>query len=75
MLRDKNGYALLVYTGKVGSGSNNLAEAMTLLWGFQLIREMKLKEITIEGDSKLIIDLVSEVSQPRWNVRSIIMDI
>ena len=66
---------LLVYVGKVGNGSNNLAETMALLWGLQLTREMHIKEITIEGDSKLIIDLVKRVSQLGWNIQSIIMDI
>ena len=28
MLRDRNGDVLLVYAGKVGNGSNNVAEAM-----------------------------------------------
>ena len=74
-LQDKNGDVLLVYTGKVGIGSNNLAKAMALLWGLQLTREMKIKEITIEGDSKLIIDLVKGVSRREWNIRNIIMDI
>ena len=68
VLWDRNGDAMLVYVGKVGNGSNNLAKVMALLWGLQLIREMKMKQITIEGDSKLIIDLVKGASQPRWNI-------
>ena len=40
VLQDKNGDVMLVYTGKVGIGSNNLVEAMELLWGLQLTREM-----------------------------------
>ena len=62
MLRNENGDALLVYSGSVGGGSNNLAEAMALLWGLQLISEMQIKKVTIEGDSKLVIDLVKGVS-------------
>ena len=68
VLRNGNGDALLVYTGKVRSGSNNLAEAMALFWGLNLINEMQLKEISIEGDSKLIIEMVNGVSQLRWNI-------
>ena len=64
MLRNGNGDALLVYSRNVGGGSNNLAEVMALLWGLQLISEMQIKEITIENDSKLIIDLAKGVSQP-----------
>ena len=58
VLRDKNGDVLLVYAGKVGNGSNNVAEAMALLWGLQLSKERQILELTIEGDSKLVIDLV-----------------
>ncbi len=36
---------------------------------------MQLKETTIEGDSKLIIDLVNDVSQLGWNIWTIIMGI
>ena len=75
VLRDGNGDALLVYAGKVGSGSNYLTEEMALFWGLQLISEMRLKKITIEGDSKLIINLVNGVSQSGWNIQTIIMDI
>ena len=62
MLRNGNGEALLVYSRRIGGGSNNMAEAMALLWGLQLINDMKIKEITIEGDSKLIIDMVKGIS-------------
>ena len=37
VLRNGNGDVLLAYSRKVGGGSNNLAEAMALLWGLQLI--------------------------------------
>ena len=36
---------------------------------------MKIKEITIEGDSKLIIDMAKGVSQLGWNIQNIITDI
>ena len=68
MLRDRNGDVLLVYARKLGKGSNNLVEAMELLWGLQLIREMKIEVLTIEGDPKLIIDLVKGVASLGWNI-------
>ena len=75
VLRNGNGEALLVYSGRVGKGSNNKAEVMALLWGLQLIIDMQIKEINIDGDSKLIIDMAKGVSQPGWNIQNIIMDI
>ena len=75
VLRDKNGDVLLVYAGKVGNGSNNVAEAMALLWGLQLSRERQIMELTIEGDSKLVIDLVKGEAKLGWKIRNIILDI
>ena len=75
VLRDKNGDVLLVYAGKVGNGSNNVAEAMALLWGLQLYKERNFLELTIEGDSKLVIDLVKGEARLRWKIRNIILDI
>ena len=58
MLRDRNGDVLWVYADHVGNGSNNVAEAMALLWDLQLSKERHILELTIEGDSKLVIDMV-----------------
>ena len=66
---------LLVNLGRVGEGSNNKIEAMALLWGLQLITKLQVKEITIEGDSKLIIDMAKGVSQLGLGIHNIIMDI
>ena len=75
VLRDMNGEVLLVYARKVGNGSNNEAEAMALLWGLQLSRERQIMELTIEGDSKLVIDLVKGEARSGWKIRNIILDI
>lgn len=75
VLWDKNGDVMLVYARKVRDGRNNLAKAMALLWGLQLTREIQIKELTIEGDFKLIIDLVKGVARLGWNIRNTIMDI
>ena len=75
VLQDKNGDVLLVYVGKVGNGSNNVAEAMALLWGLQLSKERQTMEITIEGDSKLVIYLVNGEARSGWKIRNIILDI
>ena len=74
-LWDVNGEVLLVYARRVGEGSNNVAEAMELLWGLQLISKLRIKDITIEGDSKLIIDMASGVSKPGWGIQNIIRDV
>lgn len=75
VLRDMNGDVLLVYASQVGIGSNNVAEAMALLWGLQLSRERNILELTIEGDSKLVIDWVKGEAKLGWKIRNIILDI
>ena len=75
VLRDRNGDVLWVYAGHVGNGSNNVAEATMLLWGLQLSRERNILELTIEGDSKLVIDMVRGEANLGWKIRNIILDI
>ena len=75
VLRDANGEALIVYVGRVGEGSNNKAKVTALLWGLQLITKLQIREITIEGDSKLIIDMENGASQPGWGIQNIIRDV
>ena len=70
-----NGDVLLVYVRKVGNGSNNEAEAMALLWSLQISRERQIMELTIEGNSKLVIDLVKGEARSGWKIRNIILDI
>ena len=48
---------------------------MALLWGLQVIKDMQIKEIIIEGDSKIIIDTVKGIIQPSWAIQTIIADI
>ena len=43
--------------------------------GLQVIKDIQIKEITIEGDSKLIIDMVKGISQPIWTIQTIITNI
>ena len=75
VLRDRKGDVLLVYVGHVGNGSNNVAEATMLLWGLQLARERNILELTTEGDSKLVIDLVKGEEKSGWKIKNIILDI
>ena len=75
VLRNDYGEALFVYFGNIDKGTNNMAEVMALFWGLQMINDMQIKEITIEVDSKVIIDMVKGISQPSWNLQNIITNI
>ena len=66
VLRDEKGNVLVAYLGKLGMGTNNEAEAMALLWGLKIVVEMRIKKLSIEGDSKLTIDVVKGRTQPGW---------
>lgn len=58
LLRDKKGDVLVAYSRILGQGTNNVVEATTLLWGLKIVVEMKVRRLSIEGDTKLIIDSV-----------------
>lgn len=58
VLRDKKGYMLVAYSGSLDQGTNNVVEATSILWGLKIMMEMKVRRLSIEGESKLIIDSI-----------------
>lgn len=59
----------------IGIQSNNYAKTSTLLWGVKLAISLDIPHLHIQGDSKLIIDAVSNALVCRWRLKDIIVDI
>lgn len=55
MLTSPRGNVEVTYSWGLGIKSNNEAEALALLKGFQMVTERKLQEVDIFGDSTTII--------------------
>lgn len=52
------GDVLVAYLVSLGQGTNNMVESIALLWGLKIVVEMKVRILSIKGNSKLIIDSV-----------------
>ena len=58
IVRDSKGRMLLTYSGQLGKASNNIVEVMALYWGLKLVISVGRINVEIEGDSKIIIEIV-----------------
>ncbi|XP_059066931.1 uncharacterized protein LOC131858058 [Cryptomeria japonica] len=50
------------------------AEGMTLLWGLKFATAIGIRQLEIEGDSKVIVEVFSGRSVAGWKVESILRD-
>lgn len=58
VIRNHKGALIVSYTVNLNGHSSNQVEVMALAWGICFAVSMGIKAIDIEGDSKLIIDVV-----------------
>lgn len=56
----------------LGICSNNKDEAMAVLGGLKTLTEFVFKNVILEGDSKLIVDILNGVVATPWEVKNII---
>ena len=75
VLRNTRGEVLLAHSGNSGQGTNNVAEATALLWDLKFVVDMRFRKLSIEGDSRIIIDFVPGWAQLGWAIQSILGDI
>lgn len=66
---------MVVYTRNLNGNTNNQAKGMTLLCRLKVSVSIRLKKLVIEGDSKLIINVVKGLSKTNWSIEEIIKDI
>ncbi|XP_059077175.1 uncharacterized protein LOC131876284 [Cryptomeria japonica] len=75
IIRDRFGNLILAYAGDFGSASSNMVEAVALFWGLKLALNINAKRLTIEGDSKLIIEATKGASGISLMISNILKDI
>jgi len=75
MFRDNEGRMLLAYVGNLGKVSNNVVEAMALLWGLKLVINVGWENVEIEGDLKMIIEIVKGNMKEGWVIKGVIEEI
>jgi ribonuclease HI len=82
VLRDHAGQIIHLAAGFLGENSNNVAELTSLLRGLQIAVQHQLHWLIIEGDSQVIIQLVSKILHgmppgrisPSWRLSGLLED-
>lgn len=74
-IRTHNRALVVAYMGNLNGHTRNKIEAMALSWGVHFTLSMGIMTMNIEGDSKLIIDVVKGKNRLNWLIEGIIRDI
>jgi ribonuclease HI len=67
LIKNEKGETIYKYSKDIGSGTNNVAEYMSLLTLLRTIQELNLENVTIFGDSQLVVRQIQgsyKVSSP-----------
>ncbi|KAL6211745.1 hypothetical protein ACLB2K_016968 [Fragaria x ananassa] len=75
ILRTENGNSLTAASFYSGTTTIPVAEAMALRNSLICAKSRGITKIEVEGDSKLVIDVVNGVSTPPWRLLKLIQDI
>ncbi|XP_057869009.2 uncharacterized protein LOC131076016 [Cryptomeria japonica] len=71
---DHQGTTIVAYAGSLKNPIVTQAEGMALLWGLKLATAIGIRQLEIEGDSKVIVEAISGRSIVGWKVESILRD-
>ncbi|XP_059295412.1 uncharacterized protein LOC132048740 [Lycium ferocissimum] len=66
IIRDHEGRMILAFTQSIGYCSNNEAEIKAAQIGLYYCSTLGLKNVILEMDSKLIVDMIIEIRKPSW---------
>lgn len=75
MVRDSSGRMLLAYVGNLGKALNNVVEAMALLWGLKLVIGVGWENLMIEGDLRIVVEIVKWNMKDSWAIKRVIEEI
>ena len=75
VIRDSKGNQKMDNVGNLGNVYNNVVKGMTLYQGLLLVVNIGWKALCMEGDSKLIVDLMKGCMKPSLAIVGIIGDI
>ncbi|PRQ39203.1 putative ribonuclease H-like domain-containing protein [Rosa chinensis] len=75
VIRDHSGFPIVAGSRKIGFSSVPVAECSALKDGLLQALHSNLSKISVEGDSKLVIDCIKKIHAPPWRLRPLIRDI
>ncbi|XP_059076435.1 uncharacterized protein LOC131875779 [Cryptomeria japonica] len=74
IIHDHLGKTVPGYTGNLKNHTVTQAKVMALLWGLRFATSIGIKQLEIEGDSQIIMEMVSGRYTAGWKVDSILRD-
>ncbi|XP_059067832.1 uncharacterized protein LOC131858564 [Cryptomeria japonica] len=74
IIRDHLGNIVAAYVGNPKNHTVTQAKGMALLWGLRFAKSIGIKHLEIEGDSQIIVEMVSGRSASGWQVDPILRD-
>ncbi|XP_057860499.1 uncharacterized protein LOC131069162 [Cryptomeria japonica] len=75
VIRDHQGKIIIAYTGSLRNHIVNQAEGMSLLWGMKFAIAIGIRQLEIEGDSKIIMEVVDGRSAVGSKVEVVLRDV
>ncbi len=72
IIRNEHGKGIVAFTGPIGIQTNHCVEAIAAHQTIELDKEMGVKLLQLEGDSKSIIDYLNGRNRPTWTTTNII---
>ncbi|XP_057843413.1 uncharacterized protein LOC131052802 [Cryptomeria japonica] len=75
VIRDHQDGLISTFVGSLRNHTVNQVERMALLWGMKLAIAIGIRQIEIEGDSKIIVEVVSGRTATGWKVEAILRDV
>ncbi|XP_060182556.1 uncharacterized protein LOC132612272 [Lycium barbarum] len=72
--RDVDGNIIMAFPSRLGNESSNTAEAKAALQGLKWCSQNGIHNLILEGDSQLIINMLTGVSIPPWHLKEIIIE-
>ncbi|XP_058111811.1 uncharacterized protein LOC131255132 [Magnolia sinica] len=64
--RREDGNMIFAFSSGYGQGSNNSAEFFSIYKGLSICVRLGLRQVLVESDSKMVVDLINGVSQGGW---------
>lgn len=75
VIRDHKGLLVSTISIKLPKGTNNVVEAQALLHGLQLAYDLKLKDLEIEGDSLINVNVCKERKISCWKLNYVMQQV
>lgn len=67
LLRNHHGNLVFAFYIEYGKADALMAESLSLLAGLQFCKECMIRDVLVEVDSKVLVQLVASGSVPKWS--------